>query len=279
MVFIITCLLNDSPLSLTSTSTSRISNPFSKPSSRRTSTRILLHLTANSIFFFSTRFPAAHDAKPVPLRYKQQWISVLKLASKWRFNDLRKAAIHELHEYRDLTTIERTLLAREYDIPAWLIQGYSALVIELHSLDSAAESDVAYWTPQEFTRSFGCEVVLELYIIALSRCRAMLCDLPLKEIQDDIFASLFLKKEYEAMKKRSQVYCTREEIREMEKTREPCKETRKKEAKALKRALLIRIQKEGLGSSQASEIKDGRAAGGSPHFSAGHESASSRGII
>ncbi|KAH6913082.1 hypothetical protein BKA70DRAFT_1421345 [Coprinopsis sp. MPI-PUGE-AT-0042] len=56
-----------------------------------------------------------------------EWLSTLKLASKWHFNDLRKVAIAELSQTA-LGPIEQICLAREHYVSAWLLEGYEGLV-------------------------------------------------------------------------------------------------------------------------------------------------------
>ncbi|KAH6907087.1 hypothetical protein BKA70DRAFT_1286210 [Coprinopsis sp. MPI-PUGE-AT-0042] len=53
----------------------------------------------------------------------EEWLSVLKLSSKWLFKDLRNVAIAKL-DTLPMTPIQRVLLARQYSIPSWLIEGY-----------------------------------------------------------------------------------------------------------------------------------------------------------
>ncbi|KAJ2930148.1 hypothetical protein H1R20_g6948, partial [Candolleomyces eurysporus] len=57
-----------------------------------------------------------------------EWVSVLKLSTKWNFNKLRKEAIGKLDDHKKLSTIERIKLADEHHISSWLIQGYKTLV-------------------------------------------------------------------------------------------------------------------------------------------------------
>ncbi|KAJ7812026.1 hypothetical protein B0H14DRAFT_3879861 [Mycena olivaceomarginata] len=53
-----------------------------------------------------------------------EWISVLKLSTQWRFLDARNLAIEQLQRRADLQIVERILLARQYDVVAWLRKGY-----------------------------------------------------------------------------------------------------------------------------------------------------------
>lgn len=57
---------------------------------------------------------------------KDDWISVLKLSTLWRFLDARDLAIQQLTS-RGMESVERILLARSYDVATWLRSGYTDL--------------------------------------------------------------------------------------------------------------------------------------------------------
>jgi len=59
---------------------------------------------------------------------KEEWISVLKLSTQWYFLDTRDLAINQLDKLTDMGNVERILLARQYDVPAWLRMAYRNLV-------------------------------------------------------------------------------------------------------------------------------------------------------
>lgn len=67
-----------------------------------------------------------------PSLSKKEWISVLTLASRWRFLHLRKMAkaVLELECFKlgSLTSIEKICLGRELSIPSWVIDGFVGLV-------------------------------------------------------------------------------------------------------------------------------------------------------
>ncbi|KIL60083.1 hypothetical protein M378DRAFT_43246, partial [Amanita muscaria Koide BX008] len=56
----------------------------------------------------------------------QDWISVLGLASKWRFESLRSRAISKIEQTLD-SPIEMVTLGRQYGISAFLLPGYAVL--------------------------------------------------------------------------------------------------------------------------------------------------------
>ena len=56
-----------------------------------------------------------------------EWVSVLKLTTKWRFVECRQLAIAELSVLCDDSPITKILLGREYRVSRWLISGYEQL--------------------------------------------------------------------------------------------------------------------------------------------------------
>ncbi|KZP21000.1 hypothetical protein FIBSPDRAFT_1021607 [Athelia psychrophila] len=56
-----------------------------------------------------------------------EWISVLKLATLWRFGELRIEAIEELTK-QEQDPLEKIVLGREYRVEAWLLTGYKELI-------------------------------------------------------------------------------------------------------------------------------------------------------
>ncbi|KAF8216953.1 hypothetical protein K438DRAFT_1798071 [Mycena galopus ATCC 62051] len=57
---------------------------------------------------------------------KDEWISVLKLSTQWHFLEARDLAIKQLNDHSDIADVERVLLARQYDVAAWLRKGYTS---------------------------------------------------------------------------------------------------------------------------------------------------------
>ncbi|KAJ7020613.1 hypothetical protein C8F04DRAFT_290901 [Mycena alexandri] len=72
---------------------------------------------------------------------KEDWISVLKLSTQWYFLDARELAIQQLTNRTDIGSVERILLARQYDVATWLRMGYTDLARreEGISLEDAAK--------------------------------------------------------------------------------------------------------------------------------------------
>ncbi|KAH6907067.1 hypothetical protein BKA70DRAFT_1286143, partial [Coprinopsis sp. MPI-PUGE-AT-0042] len=74
---------------------------------------------------FLPRASAMYDAEPG--LSQDEWISVLKLSTLWRFNELRKLAISHLSwswPRPTMDPIDRICLAKEYRVYDWLLQGY-----------------------------------------------------------------------------------------------------------------------------------------------------------
>jgi hypothetical protein len=92
-----------------------------------------------------------------------EWLSVLKLSSKWHFNDLRDKAITKLTAL-PMTPIQRVLLAREYAVPSWLIEGYVKILAGM-----GPSLEYPLFISQEDAYDLGWDVALELSNIALRR--------------------------------------------------------------------------------------------------------------
>jgi hypothetical protein len=56
-----------------------------------------------------------------------EWVSVLKLSTKWRFSECRHLAIAELSALCDNSPITKILLGKEYRVSTWLMSGYEQL--------------------------------------------------------------------------------------------------------------------------------------------------------
>ena len=59
---------------------------------------------------------------------KVEWVSILKLSTKWQFLDLRKLAKSELEAGKDLDSVEKIVLGRECYNSSWVLAGYQELV-------------------------------------------------------------------------------------------------------------------------------------------------------
>lgn len=99
---------------------------------------------------------------------KDEWISALKLSTKWRFNDLRKLAISHLSSIT-MDATERICLAKAFRVYDWLLEGYGQVVERLVS-NSLSNRLRGTLTAQE-GRKIGLEVALELSGIAIRQLR------------------------------------------------------------------------------------------------------------
>ncbi|KAH8818572.1 hypothetical protein DL96DRAFT_1684248 [Flagelloscypha sp. PMI_526] len=71
-----------------------------------------------------------------------EWEHVLKLSSKYRFNEIRVLAIKQLWKLED--AVHRVRLGRQYGVPDWLRSGYMQLVIQEQSLSEAEAEDLGW---------------------------------------------------------------------------------------------------------------------------------------
>ncbi|KAH6893978.1 hypothetical protein BKA70DRAFT_1320177 [Coprinopsis sp. MPI-PUGE-AT-0042] len=166
---------------------------------------------------FLPRSPTAYHSKPSLTQ--AEWISVLKLSTKWQFNDLRKKAIEALHSPTSggpsLTSIELAILAKEFNVPNWLLEGYKGLIQEMLSLEEKEGKNGREWSEEEVA-NIGSDVVIELQRIVIGRYRSMVRRTPLVEVREDVMESRLLKNEYEVMKSRAEKYLTAAELKEIE---------------------------------------------------------------
>ncbi|KAL0570863.1 hypothetical protein V5O48_011088 [Marasmius crinis-equi] len=58
------------------------------------------------------------------------WLSVLRLASMWNFLALRKLAIYRLSLKADFSTFDRILVAREFGVPQFFLDGVITFVLD-----------------------------------------------------------------------------------------------------------------------------------------------------
>ncbi|KDQ63981.1 hypothetical protein JAAARDRAFT_27659 [Jaapia argillacea MUCL 33604] len=70
----------------------------------------------------------------VDLSTSDEWISVLKLSHIWEFDTIKGLAIQALDKF-DLDPVDKTVLARDYDIPGWLLLTFNAIAQRGRGLD------------------------------------------------------------------------------------------------------------------------------------------------
>ncbi|KAH6867902.1 hypothetical protein BKA70DRAFT_1414320 [Coprinopsis sp. MPI-PUGE-AT-0042] len=209
---------------------------------------------------FLPRASAMYDDKPTLV--KEEWISILKLSTKWLFNDLRQLAISNLSfPSLGLITdpIERICLAKEYNVYCWLLDGYREVIQRLLTADDAGGSPMTL-TVQE-GRRIGMDVALELSGIAIRRMRLAEREAPLKDVESDVLDTF--KLELDCVRKEGARFITKsqrseeaarkkveEEVREMAKEAKRKAEAKQKkklkkmEEKAAQRVLEEEAEKE-----------------------------------
>jgi hypothetical protein len=162
-----------------------------------------------------------------PVLTTEEWISVLKLSTKWAFNDLRKLAVRHLSS-TTMDPIDRICLAKEYRIHEWLLRGYEQVVNRLLTFDPTDASSPTTLTDQE-GRRIGMEVALRLSGVVIRRMRWRERAMSLKGVKHDILADF--KEEFDRIEADEQHFLTRtEKTEEARKRAEAHEEERRKEA-------------------------------------------------
>ncbi|KAF5355536.1 hypothetical protein D9758_006287 [Tetrapyrgos nigripes] len=72
-----------------------------------------------------------------------EWKSILKLATLWRFLTLRKFAIDKLTS-QEMDVTERILMGREFSVSSWIKSGYSDLVSQDGPLSMETAKSIGY---------------------------------------------------------------------------------------------------------------------------------------
>lgn len=62
-----------------------------------------------------------------------EWISILQLATRWLFDDIRALAIAELSDFK-IDPVQKVAIALQCDIPEWLHSAYMVLCIRKNPL-------------------------------------------------------------------------------------------------------------------------------------------------
>ncbi|KAH6885483.1 hypothetical protein BKA70DRAFT_1337585 [Coprinopsis sp. MPI-PUGE-AT-0042] len=109
---------------------------------------------------------------------KEQWLSVLKLATQWHFEHMRKTAIAQL-ERLPLTPVEKVLLGRQFYVSEWLLSGYKRLVRQ--------ETPIAV----EDAKEIGFETSLRLYLCRESQ----------RHIEDDDYLQTTFRDDLDSLAK------------------------------------------------------------------------------
>ncbi|KAF6761058.1 hypothetical protein DFP72DRAFT_30919 [Ephemerocybe angulata] len=159
-----------------------------------------------------------------------EWLAVLKLSSKWRFNYVRKLAIERLSPLAGMKPSEKIRLGREYAVESWLLSGYKELVTRKAGI---AKEEVPL---------VGWETVHELWgVREMWRSCQATCDckeIPLRPTLD-LTIQDSLRAEFDGIAESQQQYYTRQE-REEYAERKAIAEREKEEA-VCREAEIVRL--------------------------------------
>lgn len=139
-----------------------------------------------------------YSAQP-PSYTTAQWLSTLKLSSKWHLKDLRKVAIAELSQ-AGLAPIEQICLAREHGVSAWLLDGCERLVERGTELTEAEGEKI------------GWRTALQLSGLIISVVQSRLRPGPPQFVRAEVLQKF--KAEVTDMRKMSKQYLTESELKE-----------------------------------------------------------------
>lgn len=84
------------------------------------------------------------NAAPKPSLSEAEWISILKLSTHWRFNEIRAMAIDALTSDSKMDHIAKANLAKEYSVEQWLLSAYGDLV-QRHDPITIEEAERLGW--------------------------------------------------------------------------------------------------------------------------------------
>ena len=150
------------------------------------------------------RSPSSSQSKLV--FHYGEWRSVLKLSTKWQFNQLRQLAIEALDKQK-IPTMNLVVDAYLYDIPHWLIKGYIGFINGLQSLKGGNEEDEVnrQWMARA-AEKIGYSNVIELQSIVLARYRRAERKVAIRTAEEDIKESPILSKQFQDMMKKARMY-------------------------------------------------------------------------
>jgi len=74
---------------------------------------------------------------------RDEWTSVLKLSTLWGFRELKQRALDALAQM-PIHPADKVVLAREYDVERWLVDGYMELVKRDTGLSSEEKKKLGY---------------------------------------------------------------------------------------------------------------------------------------
>ncbi|KAJ7250477.1 hypothetical protein B0H12DRAFT_1072073 [Mycena haematopus] len=93
---------------------------------------------------------------------KDEWLSVLKLSTQWRFLEARDLAIKQLDRPGSkFEPVELVMLGQQYDVAAWLKKGYAGLVLRQVCISPEEANQIGWETA--FRISAARETALGLH--------------------------------------------------------------------------------------------------------------------
>lgn len=90
----------------------------------------------------------------------ESWISVLKLATQWQFDDIRGEAISRLNQREDRDPVDLVTTGRDFTVSEWLIRGYTDLATKDRDLT------------EEETNKLGVDTTLKILKLRLEHHKA-----------------------------------------------------------------------------------------------------------
>jgi hypothetical protein len=84
------------------------------------------------------KFPTSRDddSQSCDLMSSEEWASVLKLSTMWEFQNIRARAIKALESPTlSMDLVDKIVIARNFNVSAWLVPSLNALVQREKSLD------------------------------------------------------------------------------------------------------------------------------------------------
>ena len=80
---------------------------------------------------------------------KAEWVSVLRLSTRWYFRKYRLLSLGKLESGNELSSTDKILLGREMFIHSWIFDGYTELVLRQETIDK--EEALAIGFPTTFS--------------------------------------------------------------------------------------------------------------------------------
>lgn len=73
----------------------------------------------------------------------EEWVSVLKISTSWAVPEIRETAIQRLSMFK-IEPVDKVILATEYKVAKWLLEGYTELVLRSTTLSDQDEKRLGF---------------------------------------------------------------------------------------------------------------------------------------